>query len=484
MKRTAIVVLFLTALVASVLVVARPGVPGGTSQAQVPLIVGLDMNPAGNSCPNDGTNCTLGPIDQCVEVPSGGGVVEFDVFLEDLPYGESIWNWSADIDGWPGLFTGQDCLSGTIILTAQPGSQNLLGYPCGEPTYPYPDDTPPHAVRSSEIAAAEYNPPYTHGALGRYTLDTTGVADGFYGMTLDSLQVVSDFGSDLCVNYGCQIWDVDFVSTHGVLAVGLPCPGDGDGDGALDPFDNCPDEPNADQADGDSDGTGDACDACPNDPNKTEPGICGCGTPDTDSDGDTVADCNDNCPNDPDKTEPGVCGCGVPDTDSDGDTVADCNDNCPSTPNADQTDADSDGVGDTCDNCLEDQNPGQIDGDGDGWGDACDNCPATATLWHVPAGDDDCDGFSTAGEEHMGTDPLDACPDTLDDDAWPPDIIGSGGCGFHNGQVNILDVMCFRPQFWEGAVYDARYDLNASGEVNILDVLLYKPFINKSCTNP
>jgi len=84
----------------------------------------------------------------------------------------------------------------------------------------------------------------------------------------------------------------------------------------------------------------------------------------------------------------------------------------------------------------------------------------------------------------MGTDALDACPDTLDDDAWPPDIIGSGGCGFHNGQVNILDVMCFRPQFWEGAVYDARYDLNASGEVNILDVLLYKPFINTSCTNP
>ncbi|MFO7869572.1 MAG: SIS domain-containing protein [Bacteroidales bacterium] len=52
-------------------------------------------------------------------------------------------------------------------------------------------------------------------------------------------------------------------------------------------------------------------DECPDDPNKTEPGICGCGTPDIDSDGDGTMDCNDECPDDPNKTEPGLCGCGV-----------------------------------------------------------------------------------------------------------------------------------------------------------------------------
>jgi hypothetical protein len=104
---------------------------------------------------------------------------------------------------------------------------------------------------------------------------------------------------------------------------------DSDGDGLEDSNDNCPEVYNPGQGDIDSDGAGDVCDNCPNDPDKTEPGVCGCGVPDTDTDGDSTPDCNDNCPNDPGKTEPGVCGCGVPDTDTDGDSIPDCDDNCP-----------------------------------------------------------------------------------------------------------------------------------------------------------
>ena len=109
-------------------------------------------------------------------------------------------------------------------------------------------------------------------------------------------------------------------------------------------------------------------DACPTDPNKIDPGVCGCGSPETDTDGDTIPDCTDTdddndgipdvsdcapldasigagtvwyqdedgdsegdasstltacsqpsgyvsvsgdgCPNDADKTAPGICGCG------------------------------------------------------------------------------------------------------------------------------------------------------------------------------
>jgi hypothetical protein len=57
----------------------------------------------------------------------------------------------------------------------------------------------------------------------------------------------------------------------------------------------------------------------------------------------------DECPDDPNKTEPGVCGCGTPDVDTDGDGVMDCVDNCPQTANSDQLDTDGDGIGDVCD---------------------------------------------------------------------------------------------------------------------------------------
>src|SRR5207244_820970 len=50
------------------------------------------------------------------------------------------------------------------------------------------------------------------------------------------------------------------------------------------------------------------------------------------SDGDGVPDCVDYCPNDSHKVEPGICGCGVPDTDTDGDGVPDCVDLCPNDP--------------------------------------------------------------------------------------------------------------------------------------------------------
>jgi hypothetical protein len=68
-------------------------------------------------------------------------------------------------------------------------------------------------------------------------------------------------------------------------------------------------------------GTG-TTDGCPSDPAKTEPGVCGCGTPDTDTDKDGTPNCTDSCPNDAAKVMPGTCGCGVPDQDTA--TVAGC----------------------------------------------------------------------------------------------------------------------------------------------------------------
>lgn len=71
-----------------------------------------------------------------------------------------------------------------------------------------------------------------------------------------------------------------------------------------------------------------ANDTCPGDPDKTDPGVCGCGVPDTDTDMDGTPDCKDSCPNEPKKTDPGFCGCNSPDTDSDNDGIPDCADSC------------------------------------------------------------------------------------------------------------------------------------------------------------
>jgi len=104
-------------------------------------------------------------------------------------------------------------------------------------------------------------------------------------------------------------------------------------------------------------------DECPSDPDKTNPGICGCGVPDTDTDHDDTPDCNDRCPDDPSKLDPGACGCGKVDTDSDGDGAADCVDGCPDDVTKTTTGACGCGVADT-------------DSDGDGTADCKDGCPS------------------------------------------------------------------------------------------------------------
>jgi hypothetical protein len=78
-------------------------------------------------------------------------------------------------------------------------------------------------------------------------------------------------------------------------------------------------------------------DLCPADPVKQEPGVCGCGVPDTDTDGDAKADCVDPCPND------------SPD-DSDLDGVCTSVDRCPGFD--DHIDADLNGIPDGCQECV------------------------------------------------------------------------------------------------------------------------------------
>jgi len=197
-----------------------PTYPSGSEPMPV---VGFDMDPSGNSCPGDGTNCTLGTIDPCIEVADGASF-SIDIFLEGLPAADSILGIGYGIEWGPPDFldinSPQTHNSKTVNLLAQGGSPLDL-------SEVVPDTTSPHSVTVADFGAAEYNPPYTHGTLGRYQVTVpTGTAAGTYPLTLSGVSLGRDVppAGDLCVDYGCTIWDGSFTPQYGLIAVNQSCP--------------------------------------------------------------------------------------------------------------------------------------------------------------------------------------------------------------------------------------------------------------------
>jgi hypothetical protein len=240
MKKLLLTVAIGAGVAFAILGAALSGQASQRAQAQGPIIVGIDIDPyntPANSCPNDGTDCTLGslynPDDRCRQA-SPGDTVEFDVYVDDLPAvvpPESILGFAYTLGGWPGTLTDPDdggplpYDDPNVDLLKQPGSDPYIT----DLSAGLPDPAAPQLVTVLDVGASEYNPPYTHGVLGRYALDLTGVAPGVYGLTLTSIALARDWppSGDLCASYGCVAHDSTYRDAggyYGLLAVDRDCP--------------------------------------------------------------------------------------------------------------------------------------------------------------------------------------------------------------------------------------------------------------------
>ncbi len=132
-------------------------------------------------------------------------------------------------------------------------------------------------------------------------------------------------------------------SPRGVVTTRPPRPGDRDGDGILDPDDQCPDDPEdldgfededgcPEDQDTDGDGISDTSDACVLVPEDADGYLDTDGCPEPDNDLDGVLDGADRCPNEPEDPDGFQDEDGCPDLDNDADTLTDVQDQCPNEP--------------------------------------------------------------------------------------------------------------------------------------------------------
>ncbi|GAB4111686.1 MAG: hypothetical protein OHK0013_47770 [Sandaracinaceae bacterium] len=201
-----------------------------------------------------------------------------------------------------------------------------------------------------------------YGATGFETLNDRG---GFFGRESSPFEVIGGLrvhpicemeiglagGTGITRGYGSP----DF---RGVLQIGYahdphcrpaepvvqepPPSADRDGDGILDPDDQCPTEPEdvdtfedangCPDPDNDQDGVLDVNDGAPMDPEDRDGFEDTDGVPDPDNDRDTILDTSDQCPNEAEDRDGFEDANGCPDPDNDQDTVLDPQDQCPLAP--------------------------------------------------------------------------------------------------------------------------------------------------------
>jgi len=230
--------------------------------------LGIDADPSGN------TATSLGPIEACTSISSGSSTT-IDLFITNV---SDLLGWNTRILYNPSLIS----ITNINVKMFQAADRHSNVFNASDPR---PDSDGSFYASAVDLSA----PPYQDsgsGVLARITV--SALAPGVSPLTVSSPTLTNVTGQPIGDTDGNGIFEGSVFNAQ--IAVDRPCPGDSDGDGLLDPSDNCPLVHNPDQTDTDGDGDGDPCDS--------------------DDDGDGVPDATDNCPL--------VANPGQPDTDGDG----------------------------------------------------------------------------------------------------------------------------------------------------------------------
>jgi len=217
-----------------------------------------DFDDDSDDVSNDG--CGLSQIDACVRVDSG--TFNIDVFVDDIPTGK-------DLAGFQYFLNYDNTLLRVNNRVPASGAPNwLLGAVPGSSVNQSGNNSWPHTTGSMGETAADVSlaaggePAGSLGPIERYELEVVGGGPTITALTLTSaphyltsnIPTLHEYDPD-------EVFDGNHAGPYGLVAIGQDCPQDSDGDGWVDPFDNCPDDFNPDQQDVDADGAGDQCDS-------------------------------------------------------------------------------------------------------------------------------------------------------------------------------------------------------------------------------
>jgi len=146
-------------------------------------IVGIDVDPTGNSA------TSLGTIEPCISV-SAGQQFEIDTFVDEIPSGRTFTGFQYNLnfdDSRIQILTPQDH---QLLLASAAGSSVT------DLSEAVPDATSPHGVAVFDAGIDEVGP--IAGVLGRYTVEVLAAAPtGTFALTLTSIELGNGAGGVL-----------------------------------------------------------------------------------------------------------------------------------------------------------------------------------------------------------------------------------------------------------------------------------------------